>query len=392
MLANSERTFEVMSDHGIDTLIATAPENVAYFTGFWSVSHWLERTQVYAIVSIDRHMKPILVAPMTDIDLVTDLEVLSEDVEPYGKYCFSFADHLSAKDRKLKELAEKESKKTPLDALVKALKKRGMDTGTIGLDSGNITPGLLNLIPKKLPGANFIEAAGTFQEIRISKSKKEVDRIRSSVEITERAMVTALNSIKESVTEKEVAVEFEKAVVESGATPLFSSIGFGVGGAYPNAQPSARKLKRGDVIRFDIGVRKELYCSDIARTFFFGSPSEKQKRFYNAILEGETEALGKVKEGTKVSEIFNKVISTVRKAGIPHYSRHHCGHGIGIGPFESPIVAPENETSLQEGMVLCIETPYVEVGFGGFQLEDVVLVNKDGCELLSTANKALSSI
>jgi len=76
----------------------------------------------------------------------------------------------------------------------------------------------------------------------------------------------------------------------------------------------------------------------------------------------------------------------VRREGIPHYNRNHVGHGIGLDGYDVPNLTPSSTEVLEEGMVLCVETPYYELGFAGLQVEDMVRVTRDGVEsLMSTA-------
>ncbi len=53
--------------------------------------------------------------------------------------------------------------------------------------------------------------------------------------------------------------------------------------------------------------------------------------------------------------------------GIPQYKRHHVGHGIGLEIYEPPMLVPHSDFELQPGMVLCVETPYYELEWGGLQ-------------------------
>ena len=71
-------------------------------------------------------------------------------------------------------------------------------------------------------------------------------------------------------------------------------------------------------------------------------------------------------------------METTRKAGIPDYRRHHVGHCLGLEVYDDPSVTPDNQTVLEENMVLNIETPYYELGWGGVQVEDTIAITKNG--------------
>jgi Xaa-Pro aminopeptidase len=72
-----------------------------------------------------------------------------------------------------------------------------------------------------------------------------------------------------------------------------------------------------------------------------------------------------MKPGVPVSRLFALAVRTTREHGIPHYERHHVGHGIGLEPYDPPTINAATEQALEPGMVFCVETPYYEHGWGG---------------------------
>ena len=145
----------------------------------------------------------------------------------------------------------------------------------------------------------------------------------------------------------------------------------------------------GDLVRFDLGCVYEGYRSDISRTAVLGAPDAKQARYYGAALAGERAAIEAMKPGVPVGRIFDIAVQTTRAAGIPHYQRHHVGHGIGLEPYDPPTIAPGGDTVLEPGMVFCVETPYYEHGWGGVQVEDAVEVTAAGARLLTRSSREL---
>jgi Xaa-Pro aminopeptidase len=88
----------------------------------------------------------------------------------------------------------------------------------------------------------------------------------------------------------------------------------------------------------------------------------------------------------------------VRREGIPDYRRRNVGHGIGLELYEAPLLVPDDEdddtagcanhaTTLEPGMVINVELPYFELGVGGLQIEETVVVTQEGCKLLTTASR-----
>ena len=82
----------------------------------------------------------------------------------------------------------------------------------------------------------------------------------------------------------------------------------------------------------------------------------------------------------------------MRSEGIPHFDRAHIGHGIGCEFYELPSLCADESMTIEPGMVINVETPYYEVGWGGIQLEDTLVVREDGVEFLSDLPVALNVV
>ncbi len=120
-----------------------------------------------------------------------------------------------------------------------------------------------------------------------------------------------------------------------------------------------------------------------------GAPSDKQRRYYDAIRDGERAAIAAMKPGVPVSRIFEIGMRVTREAGMPHYKRTHVGHGIGLEPYDPPTINAATETPLEPGMVFCVETPYYEHGWGGVQVEDAVEITATGVRQLTRSSQEL---
>ena len=212
--------------------------------------------------------------------------------------------------------------------------------------------------------------------------------LSASADICDRAIERGFASACEGMTETEMAREIDMAFTQAGARHYFITISFGKKSANM-PYPSDNTLKQGDLIRFDGGCIYENYYSDLARCAVLGEPTEKQERYYNAVLAGEKAAYSLIRPGAEVRSMFKAAVEEIRKQGIPHYNRHHVGHGVGQEAYEPPLVSPV-DFKLEEGMVLNIETPYYELGFGGVQVEDTFLVTEDGYENLSSGERELA--
>jgi len=349
----------------------------------------LKGTLIFSVVPKDKNTEPLIILPIGETDRLFDMDKLPGELITFGNFNFVAGEQLSSKDKKfLQQIEINKWKEDPLTILVNAIKEKYGENLRIGIDERGLTFSEYNRIRKALHNFEVFEAFNTFKEIRMIKTEEEIKKIQKAVSITEGALKTTLESIKESVTEVELQKIFEKELVENGAVPAFTIIGFGANGAYPNAMPSNKKLKKGELVRFDLGCTYECYYSDISRTAIIGKPSEKQKRYYEAILGGQQKILDNIREGVVASELFEIGVKTISKT-IKEYKRHHVGHGIGIEVYDYPILAPWNNMILKESMTMCVETPFYELGFSGWQIEDEILITKKGVKLLTSLGRDL---
>jgi Xaa-Pro aminopeptidase len=391
MLANIPRLRELMEREGLDAVIATCPENVTYLSGFWAMSQWVRRGPQAYVLFPKSNEQPCVVANSGILDLVADQDIWVSEIRPYGYFQMDIdpSATLDATDRMQKELFESEAYKGSVEALVTAIKEKGLTRGKIGLDEMGITPQCMDQFKSLLPDASFVRSFALFERVRSVKTPGEIDILRAAARATEHAIDAALAIAKEGVTEREMLREFNACLARHDAAPVVGCIGFGTRSAMINVQPSDRKLKRGDLIRFDVGARHKHYRSDMSRGGALGEPAKKIANYYRAVEKGVLAAYDILKPGLKVSELFNHVVETVRREGIPHFKRSHVGHGIGVDGYDPPNIADSTDSVFEENMVVCVETPYYELGFAGLQVEDMVRVTKDGAESLMTLNTAL---
>ena len=390
MLMNVPRAAAVMSRERLDGVIGASPENVAYLTYFFDPNLWMFRgTQAYALFEAGAVESTWLILPRGDLDLSAAAPPRAGQIVSYGSFYYgpTAPVDLNPFEQRLVALTTDVAKPSALDALAGVLAESRMRR--IGIDERAIAPTILEGVRAKLPDRDLVPASHLFLEIRASKTQEEVNRLAAATRITEEAMYACLKGVRAGVTERELAEEFEVALVRRGARPLFSIIAFGRWAAAPNRPAGLSTLAPGDLIRFDIGCMFEGYCSDISRTFSFGPPSEKLALAYRAILEGEGTALQAVRAGVKACDVFEAGVEAVRRNGLPHYARHHIGHGIGLELYEPPLIGPGTAQPLEAGMVLEVETPYYEPGFGGIQVEDTVVVTATGYEMLTSRDREL---
>jgi Xaa-Pro dipeptidase len=399
MLLNRERAENTMERYGLKALVATSPSNVFYTSDLCSYAN------CFALFPFEKSVEPALIASISDPTSVTLMSPpWIRDVRYYGEFYTEtrWADPpLTNEEAKLIEAQhswESSRHRNPIPVLLALLGERGITKGRIGVDESNLplqSP-FWREIQQDFPNLEAVPAQDIYNEIKTVKSKEEIRRIEQATRITERAWTNALACTRRGMSEREFEEIYHQTILSEGGRICSwrgmygAPIAFGRRTAFADiAVPSEYQLKDGDVIRFDGGCSYMGYPCDMGRTAVLGQPSDKLRKYWNAIFRGEDSAIANAKSGVRASSLFESATGEVRKNGIPHYLRHHTGHGWGIDGYDPPMISPRDSTPLEEGMVLCFETPYYEVGWGGILHEDIVVIGRDKSRYLTTPETTL---
>lgn len=391
VVMNRSRMERVLADAGVDIVVGSTYENVFYLSGYVGFAQRVTpASQVYAVVAADALDDSTLVVPLGDLDMQAQFPAALASIRPYGKRMVieHRGEPLDEEAALYAPLAALDPSDGPAAALLDAL--AGLSArARIALDERGMSAATRDALHAKY-GDRIVAGAAVLDTIRMIKTPEEVRRLEAAALAIESSYEAAIAAAAEGVSEAELASVFDRNTIEQGSRPHFTVLAFGERGALPNAVPTeSRRLRHGDTIRFDIGCKTELYSSDIARTAVFGEPSEKVARYYDAILAGEQRMIDLMRPGIAAKDVFAAAVETTREAGIPHYRRHHVGHGIGLDTYDAPLLDEATETPLEPGMVFEVETPYYELGFGGLQVEDTVVITEDGCRVLTRSSREL---
>ncbi|MGJ4859580.1 M24 family metallopeptidase [Labrys sp. La1] len=395
MLLNQPRLCSRMAELALDAIIATSPENVTYLSNFWALPQWIRRgPQAYVVWPRADLAKPAIITGTSTLDLVADQAPQVEDVRRYGEFHIEMDSDAASNpvDKRHLALREELSYSDALTALIETLKDKGLQTGRIAIDETGLEQGYLEQLKEALPTVIWVPGAGVLRHVRAIKTPVEIERLRQIAQISERSIAAALSVVREGASEHELARAFHVQTVVEGAMPVLGCIGFGERSALPNVQPSERQLREGEIIRFDVGGRFGHYRADIARNAVLGEAPLEARRLHHALLRGVEHACQIIRPGVYANQVFKAVMDVVRREGIPHYKRDHVGHGIGLDGYDLPLLSGSSDQVLEEGMVLCVETPYYEVGRWGLQVEDMIVVRSDGVERLMATDGSLIEV
>ncbi len=390
-----DRFTQVIKEKALEALLVTTKENVYYISGYYGLGQWSTApAKAWALLMKDGSVH--LMVPSSETDYLAMVDFSAASVIPCGQFHYVWGENNGSEgeSRKMERVLNDTDGVEISDlqtALKRGLDRQGLRRGTLGVDEDALSLEGYHGIRQIWPG-EIEHCSAALLHCRMQKMPDEIDALRRGVAATEQGYLNALSALRDGITEIELASIVEKTLVESGSWPETTVVGSGERSAFPNALPTNRRIRPGDILRFDIGGVLDQYHSDISRCVFVDSATDRQNAYQAALLTGHEAALEMIRPGVRADQVFEVITAAVHGAGMKHFKRHHCGHGIGLHVYEMPMISPADDTVLREGMVLCVEVPYYEVGFGGLQIEDAILITASGCEPLTTLKRRFDVI
>jgi len=284
-------------------------------------------------------------------------------------------------------------KKPPSLAAAEWLKRKR--PGKLGVEGGHVTvtaeARLRALLPKPW---RLRPTSGVVERLRMIKDAEEAELLRKAVNLGSSLFTPMLKTIRPGIPESAVAADLEYAARRAGASGMaFDTIvAAGPRSALPHGRASATPIPRHGFVVLDFGVILAGYCSDMTRTVAMGRPSAKERVWYDAVLEAQLAGIAAVRPGVAAGEVDEAARKVLKKHKLAKYFAHSTGHGVGLEIHESPRLAAGETTVLEPGMVLTIEPGVYIPGQGGVRIEDMILVTKTGCKVITPTTKELITI
>lgn len=258
-------------------------------------------------------------------------------------------------------------------------------TMTVGVDKVMAARFLLPLIHGCKQTA-FELTSVCVDEARACKDAEEREKMREASRINDLAMAEFKKLLREGVTEEQVADQM-KAIYQSLGANGFSFdciVSFGKNSAIGHHRPDGTALKDGDVVILDVGCRKDGYCSDMTRAFFFRKVADpKHREIYDVVCRAVAAAEALCKPGVPLCEIDKAARDVITEAGYGDYFQRRTGHFIGLEVHDYGDVSSANKNLTQPGNVFSIEPGITIPGEFGVYVEDLVMITEDGCEILN---------
>jgi Xaa-Pro dipeptidase len=354
---------------GLDGLVACAPENLYYLSGYESTGHFAMQALV-----VPADGEPVLITRDLEIPNVTASYV-------WGRHV-GYRDH----HEPLAVLARE------LDALGLAGKRLGLETSARFLTIAN-----LERLRALLPRATFESSAGIVESLRLRKSPREVALIRQAGAILDQTFQACFEAIRAGRGEHEVTADVYRALLLSGSEYVGSPpyVVSGPRSARAHTAWSPRRLEPGDPLFIELGACVRRYHAALMRPAVVAPVSDKLRSMAAASREGLEAAIAALKPGATSGDVDRACRDTIRRAGWGQCFHHRAGYSMGMG-FASwseghiLSIREEDPTVIEAGMVFHI-VPFLMIdGEVGISVSETLIVTESGAEPVGTIPREIA--
>lgn len=264
-------------------------------------------------------------------------------------------------------------------ALASLIKK-----GVLGLNFRSLDKHTLDMLKKKIKGKK-VDVSTELLRLRKTKTNKELSLMKKAASIGDKIVQGTLGSFKKFNTEQDVSRYMLRSCADQGVKLSFPTIvASGKHGAVPHHVPT-KKLHKGFCV-IDFGVKYKGYCSDMTRTVYLGSPSQKEKAIYELLLETQKMGVLMLMPGSDYGSIDKKLRETLGKYS--KYFIHSFGHSLGMDVHD-PLPFRTKTFEFVKDMVFTMEPGIYIPGKFGMRIEDDVLVRKKPIVLTKTSKELI---
>ncbi len=253
---------------------------------------------------------------------------------------------------------------------------------------------------------NVISSERLISSLLGRKTETEIKLVKAAINETLKIFDEVTEFLKEGISEKEVAEFVKSKVKERGFGYAWEEemcpavfAGPQTGGAHSG--PTDKKIKKGEVVNMDFGIKLDGYVSDLQRTWYILKDDENDdpepvKKAFKVLIESVEKAAAALKAGVKGIEIDTIAREHIVKNGYPEYP-HALGHQVGRNAHDgAALLAPAWERygnlpylPIEENMLFTIEPRIPVEDYGVVTVEDIVKVKRDGVEFLSPPQKEI---
>jgi Xaa-Pro aminopeptidase len=350
--ARADRVLDLFGERELDALLVTNPANVRYLTGFTG-------TNGIAVVTRDERV------------FVTDFRYVEQAAEQVRGF-----EPVKGERDLVGDVAARLSGRAGFDDAHMSVRAHRKLSEAVG------------------EGVELIAAGGLVERLREVKDEDELRAIVAAAELANGVLEDVLARGLVGRTEKAVAREIERELLDRGADePSFPPIvAAGAHGALPHAEPREVEIQPNTLVMIDMGARVDGYCSDCTRTVATGELDDPAVAVYELVLRAQQAALAAVRPGAAAAGVDAVARELIEAGGHGERFGHGLGHGVGLEVHEGPRLAKTAEGSLVPGNVVTVEPGVYVPGEVGVRIEDLVVVTEDGGRSLSAFPKELVTV
>lgn len=263
----------------------------------------------------------------------------------------------------------------------------------LGIDKA-WTAGFLIPLMEVCPEMTPVLASDCVDDCRAAKDEQEIALMKEASRINDLVIERAKAYIKGGMTEKEVAAYIDEEYMKEGCegNSFTTIVSFGANAADPHHGPDDTALEDGMCVLIDMGCKKNRYCSDMTRTWFYKSADPEYAKIHDLVRSANEKAESLIKPGVVLKDIDAAARDLITEGGYGPNFTHRLGHFIGQADHEKGDVSSVSTIVAKPGMIFSIEPGvYLPEKFG-VRVEDLVLVTETGCEVLNHVDKKWSII
>lgn len=381
------RIKELLCEKGLDGAIVSSPENFHYVTGFGGHQHTVSRQPGFTLAVMRADDKVPTHLTTMDFEAATfriKAAGLNFVVDPYDTWVGLKTWDEIAHGAVVPDKTDMESS---MDKLVQFMKACDLANKKVGVELDYLPVPYYKSLTEKFPEAEFVDISDLFVYARSVKQPDEIEMFRKLCRIADHGFTEVSKIAKIGVSERELSQCFREDVIKSGfcVPSAWSMFSTGPSGARLTL-PGDGVVKDGDVVKFDAGVNAEFdfYTTDTSRAWIIGNGDPALLKLKDRLYEGQRRMIAAAKPGLPINELYHTAYDYVKEM-FPCYRRGHQGHSISMGPAtaEAPYINASETRPLEAGMILAMEVPCYIDGVNGFNIEDMVLITEDGCEVLT---------
>ncbi len=381
------RIKELLREKGLDGAIVSSPENFHYVTGFGGHQHTVSRQPGFTLAVMRADDKVPTHLTTMDFEAATfriKAAGLNFVVDPYdtwvGLKTWDEIAHGAV-------VPDKTAMESSMDKLVQFMKACDLANKKVGVELDYLPVPYYKSLTEKFPEAEFVDISDLFVYARSVKQPDEIEMFRKLCRIADHGFTEVSKIAKIGVSERELVQCFREDVIKSGFCAPSSWSMFSTGPSSARLTlPGDGVVKDGDVVKFDAGVNAEFdfYTTDTSRAWIIGNGDPALLKLKDRLYEGQRRMIAAAKPGLPINELYHTAYDYVKEM-FPCYRRGHQGHSISMGPAtaEAPYINASETRPLEAGMILAMEVPCYIDGVNGFNIEDMVLITEDGCEVLT---------